>query len=241
MIAVVIPALNEADNVGGVVDGLRAERVDLIIVVDNGSTDDTALVAEQHGATVVTEPIAGYGRACAAGTAYAVDEGAEVIVYIDADQSSRPDELPTLVEPIEAGDADLALGSRVLGTVEAGAMGAHQRFGNWLTAAIMRALYDVEVTDLGPYRAIRTELLNELDMTEMTFGWPTEMMVKTARRDARIVEVPVTWQVRNAGDSKVSGTIRGTILAAWYLLSVTIKHAGRPMLGSRRRRAVRGG
>ena len=241
MIAVVIPALNEADNVGGVVDGLRAERVDLIIVVDNGSTDDTALVAEQHGATVVTEPIAGYGRACAAGTAYAVDEGAEVIVYIDADQSSRPDELPTLVEPIEAGDADLALGSRVLGTVEAGAMGPHQRFGNWLTAAIMRALYDVEVTDLGPYRAIRTELLNELDMTEMTFGWPTEMMVKTARRDARIVEVPVAWQVRNAGDSKVSGTIRGTILAAWYLLSVTIKHAGRPTLGSRRRRAVRGG
>ena len=100
---------------------------------------------------------------------------------------------------------------------------------------------ELEVTDLGPYRAIRTELLNELDMTEMTFGWPTEMMVKTARRDARIVEVPVTWQVRNAGDSKVSGTIRGTILAAWYLLSVTIKHAGRPMLGSRRRRAVRGG
>ena len=98
----------------------------------------------------------------------------------------------------------------------------------------MSTLYDVKVTDLGPYRAIRTELLSTLDMSEMTFGWPTEMMVKSARRDARIVEVPVTWQVRNAGESKISGTIKGTILAAWYLLSVTIKHAGRPKLSALR-------
>ena len=240
MIAVVIPALNEADNVGGVVDGLQDEQVDLIIVVDNGSTDETASVATRHGAVVVAESVAGYGRACAAGTSHAVAQGADVIVYIDADQSSRPDEISALVHPIEAGDADLVLGSRVLGAMEVGAMGPHQRFGNWLTAAIMRALYDVEVTDLGPYRAIRTEVLHELNMTEMTFGWPTEMMVKAARRDARILEVPVTWQVRNAGDSKVSGTIRGTVLAAWYLLSVTIKHAGRPKLGARRQRTVGG-
>lgn len=240
MDAVVIPALNEAENVGAVVDGLRAEGVELVIVVDNGSTDSTADIAARHGASVVSEPIAGYGRACAAGTAHAMAEGATVIVYIDADQSSRPDELPSLLAPIRKGDADLVLGSRVLGTMETGAMGPHQRFGNWLTAALMRTLYDVEVTDLGPFRAIRSELLQSLDMAEMTFGWPTEMMVKSARRGARIVEVPATWQVRNAGDSKVSGTIRGTVLAAWYLLSVTIKHAARPKLAELRERSPMG-
>ena len=236
MDVVVIPALNEAENVGAVIDGLRAEGVDLVIVVDNGSTDGTASLAHKHGADVVTEPIAGYGRACAAGTAHALAKGATVIAYIDADQSSRPDELALLLAPIHDDEADLVLGSRALGTMEVGAMGPHQRFGNWLTAAIMSTLYDVKVTDLGPFRAICAELLESLDMTEMTFGWPTEMMVKSARREARILEVPVTWQVRNAGESKVSGTIRGTVLAAWYLLSVTIKHAGRPKLSELRAR-----
>ena len=236
MIAVVIPALNEAENVGGVVDGLQEQDADLVIVVDNGSTDGTAEVAAQHGAVVVTEPRRGYGQACATGSAEAVARGSDIIVYIDADQSSRPDELARLVGPIRSDQADLVLGSRVLGTVEHRAMGPHQRFGNWLTAAMMRALYDVAVTDLGPYRAIRADVLASLQMTEMTFGWPTEMMVKTARRQERIMEVPVTWQVRNAGESKVSGTIRGTILSARFLLGVTLKHAGRPKLTDLRRR-----
>ena len=148
MVSVVIPALNEADNVGAVIDGLLAQDVDQVILVDNGSTDGTGDVGHRHGAVVVTEPIAGYGRACAAGTARAVADGADVIVYIDADQSSRPDELATLLTPIAEGRADLVLGSRVLGTVEAGAMGPHQRFGNWLTAAIMSTLYDVKVLSL---------------------------------------------------------------------------------------------
>lgn len=229
MIAVVIPALDEADNIASVVSDLHDQvSVDLVIVVDNGSSDDTAAVARSAGATVVTEPDRGYGYACAAGTAEALTQGAAIIAYIDGDHSSRPDEIGRILEPILADEADLVLGSRVLGTTEAGSMGPHQRFGNWLTAAIMSALYKITVSDLGPYRAIRASLVRDLDMSEMTFGWPTEMMVKSARRGARIVEVPATWQPRRSGESKVSGTIKGTVLAAWYLLSVTVKHA-RPL------------
>lgn len=227
-VAVVIPALNEEGNVGAVVRELLALNLDVtvsVIVADNGSTDRTADEARQAGAIVVPEPRQGYGSACAAGSAKAADLGAAAIAFIDADHSSLPDELSLLVDPWLRGDADLVLGSRVLGTIAAGAMGAHQRFGNLLTAAIMRRLYRVTVTDLGPYRLIDARLLASLAMSEMTFGWPTEMMVKAARCGARIVEVPVRWNVRNSGDSKVSGTIKGSILAGWFLLSVTIKHS----------------
>ena len=227
-VAVVIPALNEADNIGAVVSGLQAQPVDHVIVVDNGSTDNTAARASDQGAVVIHEPVQGYGQACASGSAEAARLGATVVVYIDGDQSSLPQEINRLLEPIATGDADLVLGSRALGTIEAGAMGPHQRFGNWLTAAIMSRLYDVTVTDLGPYRAIRADLLAALDMSEMTFGWPTEMMVKSARRGARVIEVPATWAPRASGDSKVSGTIKGTVLAGWFLLSVTLKHAFGP-------------
>lgn len=224
-VAVVIPALNEAGNVGGVVTALVAEGVGTVVVADNGSTDGTAAEASAAGADVVAEPRRGYGFACAAGSALAVERGAAVIAYIDADHSSRPAEIRSLVEPILGGEADLVLGSRSLGTVAAGAMGPHQRFGNWLTAAIMSRLYRIVVTDLGPYRAIEATLLASLEMSEMTFGWPTEMMVKSARTGARILEVPVSWDTRHSGSSKVSGTIKGSVLAGWYLLSVTVKHA----------------
>ena len=228
MITVVIPALDEAGNLAVVVAALLAEPIDRVVVVDNGSTDDTAAIARAAGADVITETRRGYGFACAAGTRAAFESASQVVVYIDADQSSLASEISRLLGPLASGEADLVLGSRTLGTVEAGAMGVHQRFGNWLTAAIMRRLYRVSVTDLGPYRAIRADLLQSLAMSEMTFGWPTEMMVKSARRGARIVEVPVTWRTRNAGESKVSGTIKGTILAGFYLLSVTVKHAFGP-------------
>jgi len=224
-IAVVIPALNEDENIAAVVIDLVSQKVDRVIVVDNGSTDQTAARALAAGAVVVHETRRGYGYACAAGTADAIAAGADVIVYIDGDQSSLPSEIARLLDPLVAGDAELVLGSRTLGTIQDGAMGPHQRFGNWLTAAIMRRLYTIDVTDLGPYRAIDARLVGALDMTEMTFGWPTEMMVKSARRHARIVEVPVSWHVRGAGRSKVSGTIKGTIQAGWYLLSVTFKHS----------------
>lgn len=228
MITVVIPALDEAGNIAAVVTALLAEPIDRVVVVDNGSTDDTAAVARAAGADVIRENRRGYGFACAAGTRAAFESGSQVVVYIDGDQSSLPSEISRLLGPLASGEADLVLGSRTLGTVEVGAMGVHQRFGNWLTAAIMRRLYRVSVTDLGPYRAIRADLLESLAMSEMTFGWPTEMMVKSARRGARIVEVPVTWRTRKAGQSKVSGTIKGTILAGFYLLSVTVKHAFGP-------------
>lgn len=227
-VAVVIPALNEDGNIAAVISSLRTQAIGFVIVVDNGSTDRTAEVAAQAGAIVVSEPQRGYGYACAAGSAEALARDASVVVYIDGDQSSLPGEIDRLLAPHAAGQAELVLGSRTLGTIEAGSMGGHQRFGNWLTAAIMRRLYHITVTDLSPYRAIDACLLESLAMSEMTFGWPTEMMVKSARRGARIVEVPVTWRVRGSGDSKVSGTIKGSLLAGWYLLSVTIKHAFGP-------------
>jgi hypothetical protein len=127
--------------------------------------------------------------------------------------------------PIERGDADLVLGSRVLGHIAKGAMLPHQRFGNWLSSRLMSRLYHVKVTDLGPFRAIRAGMVHSLDMQEMTFGWPTEMMVKTAKKKGQIVEVPVSWHVRRSGKSKVSGTVRGSILAGYYILGVTLRYA----------------
>jgi glycosyltransferase involved in cell wall biosynthesis len=223
--AVIIPALNEAGNIAHLVRAALAQAVDWVVVVDNGSTDDTASLATEAGAQVVSEPRRGYGYACAAGTATALAAGAGILAYMDGDFSSPPDELPSLLAPIQADRADLVLGSRTLGKVAPGAMLFHQRLGNQFSAGLMRRLYDVTVTDLGPYRAIRAELMRTLEMREMTFGWPTEMMVKVARRKGRILEVPVSWHARRSGRSKVSGTLRGSILAGYYIIGVTLRYA----------------
>lgn len=222
---VVVPALNEGENIGELVKDVLVQGVKAVVVTDNGSSDGTALNAASAGAVVVTEPRQGYGWACRAGTIEALETDAEFVAYIDADHSSRPDELHRLIEPLTANQADLVLGSRTLGTISAGAMAPHQRFGNWLSASLMRRLYNVDVTDLGPYRAIRSELIADLDMSEMTFGWPTEMMVKCANRHAAILEVPVTWDPRRSGKSKVSGTIKGSALAARHILGVTLRYS----------------
>lgn len=224
-VAVIIPALNEAGNIGNLVEEIQAQRISWVIVVDNGSTDDTARVAEQAGAHVVSEPRRGYGYACAAGSARALEMGAELLVYIDGDYSSLPSEMPRLLTPLREAKADLVLGSRQLGHIAAGAMPPHQRFGNWLSSRLMSHLYGIHLTDLGPYRAIRADLLATLDMREMTFGWPTEMMVKAAKQNMRLLEVPVSWHSRRSGQSKVSGTLRGSILAAYYILGVTLRYA----------------
>lgn len=222
-VAVIIPALNEAGNIGELVKETLAQSVQRVIVVDNGSTDDTAQVARRAGADVVTEPRRGYGFACAAGAAAAAE--AETLVFIDGDYSSLPSQLPQVIAPFIEGQADLVLGSRVLGHIAPGAMLPQQQLGNALAAALMRWLYGLRVTDLGPFRAIRRETLLSFNMQEMTFGWPTEMTVKAARRHLRIVEVPVSFHPRRAGQSKVSGTVRGTLLAGYHILNVTFRYA----------------
>ncbi len=223
--AIIIPALNEAGNIAELVRQTLAQPVDWVIVVDNGSTDDTAVLAKAAGATVVREARRGYGYACAAGTAVALNLNTDILVYMDGDFSSLPQEMPRLLAPIQADEADLVLGSRALGEIAAGAMLPHQKFGNWLSSRLMSRLYHIRVTDLGPYRAIRAATMHQLDMREMTFGWPTEMMVKVAKGNGRIREVPVSWHVRRSGESKVSGTLRGSILAGYYILGVTLKYA----------------
>jgi len=222
-VTVIIPALNEAGNIGNLVQEVRAIAPLEVIVVDNNSTDSTAEEARAAGAKVVIASQRGYGYACAAGVSTA--QNADVLVFMDGDYSFSPADLPLLLIPIFNGQADMVLGSRELGLMESGAMPPHQRFGNWLVSRLMNTLYRLSITDLGPYRAIRRRLLNELDMQEMTYGWPTEMIVKAVRSGARIAEVPVSYKSRRFGSSKVSGTVRGTILAAWFIFGVTFRYA----------------
>jgi glycosyltransferase involved in cell wall biosynthesis len=221
-VTVVIPALNEEETIVGVLDGIPGTIVDQVIVVDNGSTDATARLAQAHGALVVREDRRGYGAACYAGFQ---TTSAEVVVFMDGDGADNPVQIANLAAPILADEADLVIGSRTRGEVERGALLPHARFGNWLAALLMRALYGLRVTDLGPFRAIRRSVLAELDMQEMTYGWPTEMMVKAAKNGYRVMEIPVDYRRRAGGRSKISGTIRGTALAAYYILGTTIKHA----------------
>ncbi|MFN8589833.1 MAG: glycosyltransferase family 2 protein [Thermomicrobiales bacterium] len=218
-IGVVIPALNEEATIAAQVAEVLvvAARPDLpaaiarVLVVDNGSDDRTAECAAAAGATVVSEPRRGYGRACASGVAAAKD--VDLIVLMDGDRSDRVDELPLLLAPLLAGEADLVIGSRVLGHYEPGSLLPQQLFGNWLAARLLRLLYGVRVTDIGPFRVIRRDDLLDLGMREMTYGWSVEMIARAARRGLRVREVPVTYRKRAGGESKVSGNLRASIRA----------------------------
>jgi glycosyltransferase involved in cell wall biosynthesis len=224
-IAAVIPALNEAPSIGAVVRGLRAHHGRLlhqIIVVDNGSTDGTAAIAQAAGATVVTEPRRGYGYACLAGVVAAED--ADIVVLLDGDAADDPADLPRVLGPLLEGSADLVVGSRALGAREPGSMTPHQVFGNWLAATLMRGIYRITVTDLGPFRAVRRARLLDLEMHEMTYGWSVEMMVKAARIGLRYHEIPVTYRRRAGGVSKVAGTLNGSLRAGWCILSTTVRY-----------------
>jgi len=224
-VAAIVPALNEKDCIAAVVREVIDNNPEItVFVVDNGSTDATAEVARAAGAQVVGEPRRGYGYACAAGVAAAGD-GFDVLVFLDGDGSNDAGQMRTLVTPIEQNNADLVLGSRTLGLAARGALQPHQRLGNALTAALVRLLYRQKITDLPPFKAIRRPVLAGLDMHEMTYGWTVEMIVKCAKRGHCILEVPATARPRIGGQSKVSGTVKGTVLAAYYLLGTTIKYA----------------
>ncbi|MFQ5854997.1 MAG: glycosyltransferase family 2 protein [Anaerolineae bacterium] len=222
-ITAIIPALDEALTIADVVAAIPHDLVDSIIVVDNGSTDDTAQIARAASARVVHEPRRGYGFACHAGARAAGD--VDILVFLDGDGADDPREISRLADPILAGQADLVIGSRERGEREPGALLPHARLGNWLAAWLMRWLYGLQVTDLGPFRAIRRSVLEALHMQEMTYGWPTEMMVKAARQGYRVTEVPVSYRRRAGGESKISGTLRGTVLAAYYILGTTLRYA----------------
>jgi glycosyltransferase involved in cell wall biosynthesis len=229
-VSLIIPVLNEAECIGPLLAEVSVNPPHQVIVVDNGSTDGTGQIARQAGALVIQEPRRGYGYACAAGAAAAeaADSAAaeeDVLVFMDGDGSFVPGELSALLAPIERQEADLVLGSRVLGNLSPGAMPSHQLYGNMLVVWLVRKLYGIHLTDLGPFRAIRKELLFSLDMQEKTYGWPVEMIVKTARSRRPILETPVTYRPRFAGRSKVGGTLRGSILAAYRFFRVVSRYA----------------
>lgn len=221
-VALIIPALDEQAAIGPVLDAVDREIVDVLIVVDNGSTDDTRAVAAAHGAAVLNEPRRGYGSACLRGIAHAADHGADLLVFLDGDGSDDPREIAALLDAMAAAEADMIIGSRVLGGAEPGALTPIQAFGNWLTCELVAAFWGVRFSDLGPFRAITAAALARLEMADPDFGWTIEMQVKAAQRGLRVVEMPVTRRVRQAGHSKVSGTLRGSYMAGRRILGYVI-------------------
>src|SRR6266481_4886959 len=223
-VSVVIPTYNEAQSIGRVLADLPAELVTEVLVVDSNSTDGTAEIAAKMGARILHEPRRGYGRACLTGLANT--QNPDVVVFLDGDYSDRPSELPMLLAPIIEGRADITLGSRLGGKSNPGALPWHQAFGNRLAAGLIRLLYGVKVSDLGPFRAGRAEVLRALALEENTYGWAVEMIVKGAIAGFRIVEVPVSYYPR-IGKSKISGTVKGTVGAAWFILSRIVLYSFR--------------
>ena len=224
VIDIIIPAYNEEDSVGNVVKDIPKDLVRNIIVANNNSTDNTASRAEAAGAIVVDQPLSGYGNACLKGMEYVANQDIkpDIIVFLDGDYSDYPEEMRELVRPIEEEDVDLVIGSRATGEMQKGAMMPQQIFGNWLATCLIKLIYGYEFTDLGPFRAIRYEKLLLIDMKDKTFGWTVEMQVKAAKMKMKCVEVPVKYRVR-IGVSKVSGTIKGTILAGHKILWTIFK------------------
>jgi glycosyltransferase involved in cell wall biosynthesis len=219
--SVIIPTRNEAASIGRVLADLPADLVAEVIVVDNNSTDGTADIAARMGARVINESRRGYGQACLTGLAHSSNP--DIVVFLDGDYSDRPAELPLLLSPITEGRADITLGSRLAGTRAASALPSHAAFGNRLAAALIGVLYGVRISDLGPFRAARADVLRALALKETTYGWAVEMILKGAIQGFRIVEVPVSYYPR-IGKSKISGTLRGTVGAAWFILHLIVRY-----------------
>jgi glycosyltransferase involved in cell wall biosynthesis len=220
-VSIIIPTHNEAQAIGRVLADLPSDLATEVIVVDSNSSDGTPEIAARMGARVVREPRRGYGRACLTGLANA--NSPDVVVFLDGDYSDRPSELPILLAPISEGRADITLGSRLGANRNSGAQPWHAVFGNRLAASLIRLLYGLEISDLGPFRAARADVLRALVLEETTYGWAVEMIVKGALAGFRIVEVPVSYYPR-IGKSKISGTVKGTIGAAWFILSRIVRY-----------------
>jgi glycosyltransferase involved in cell wall biosynthesis len=224
-IDVVIPALNEEASLPLVLAALPRPPVRRVVVADNGSRDGTARVAREGGAEVVAAPRPGYGSACLAGLAHLRGhQPPDIVVFVDADFSDHPDELPRLIAPIAAGAADLVIGSRVRGEREPGALLPQARAGNLVACWLIRLLYGHRYTDLGPFRAIRWAALESLGMSDPDFGWTAEMQVKALRRGLRVAEVPVSYR-RRLGVSKITGTLAGTLRAGYTILWTVLRHS----------------
>jgi glycosyltransferase involved in cell wall biosynthesis len=224
-VSVIIPTHNEAQSIALVLADLPPNLTTEVIIVDSNSNDGTPEIAARMGARVVQEPRRGYGRACLTGMAAA--NAPDVVVFLDGDYSDRPSELPILLAPIldgpAEGRADIALGSRLHSRSSPGALPWHQMFGNRLAASLIRLLYGLKISDLGPFRAGRAEVLRSLALEETTYGWAVEMILKGALAGFRVVEVPVSYYPR-IGKSKISGTLKGTVGAGWFILSLIVRY-----------------
>lgn len=223
-ISIIIVALNEEAAIDGVVSAVPRDLAGEIIVVDNGSTDRTAELATAAGARVVCEPRRGYGRAFRAGLR-SISPNCEIVVFLDGDGSDCPEKMGALVQPILAGTHDFVLGSRILGRREAGSMIFHQVLAGYLIGFLTRLVYGVHYTDMGPFRAIRRDALENLGMREETYGWPLEMQMRAARAKLRILEVPVDYRRRAGGHSKIAGTVPGSLRAATRILATLARIA----------------
>jgi glycosyltransferase involved in cell wall biosynthesis len=236
-ISVIIAALNEEAAIAGVIDSVPKDLVDEIVVVDNGSRDRTAEVARAAGARVVKETVPGYGRAFRAGLR-SISRECEIVVFLDGDGSDCPEMMDRLVTPIIEGRADFVIGSRTRGKREPGSMNFHQVLAGYMIGFMLRVLYGVRSTDMGPFRAIRRDTLDRLNLREETYGWPLEMQMRAARARVRTMEVPVDYRRRAGGHSKIAGTVRGSVLAATRILvtlvRISIQRQSHPQITQKR-------
>jgi glycosyltransferase involved in cell wall biosynthesis len=226
IVDVVIPAFNEEGSIGLVVKDIPKDLVRNIVVVDNNSTDGTAKAAEAQGAIVVSEKEQGYGAACLRGleTIRNLSVQPDIVVFLDADHSDYPEEMPLLIKPILNDGVALVIGSRSAGVREKGAMMPQQIFGNWLATKMMKVLYKADFTDLGPFRAITWEALEKIKMADRNFGWTVEMQVKVLKHKLKYTEVPVRYRKR-IGVSKITGTVKGTVMAGYKIITTILKYA----------------
>lgn len=222
-VIVIIPALNEEKALPLVVRDVLQNKVDEVIVVDNGSTDKTFSVAKECGATVLKEDRRGYGYACLKGIEYAKEKKPDIVVFLDGDYSDYPEEIPSLIKPIIEEDYDVVSGSRMMGSREKGSMTPQSFYGNKLGTFLIKHLFGFSFTDFGPFRAIKFDKLLDLNMQDKTYGWTVEMQIKAVRKKYKIKEVPVNYRVR-IGKSKVSGTLKGTIMASYKILLTILRY-----------------